>query len=138
MYYREDQAQITLSLGNPLVAVGGTWKTWSGGNLSAETAKTRPGGMGNEVDIGGPASREDVTLTTQLTDAMVGEVSGLEDGIGKVRAKAAIAFLNANGDATGDTFAVQGTLKDVQIPDLGDGSEAAMLTVVIGADELAV
>jgi hypothetical protein len=59
-YIREDQADIRVSVdfGNgQLVPVFGSWATYEDGALEADDQKTRPGGMGRQVSIGGPASR---------------------------------------------------------------------------------
>lgn len=132
-YYREDQAHITLKVGTKVYA--DSWKTFSGGDLTADTQKTRPGGMGDEVDVGGEASRGDVTITRQMTDITAGWKGELEDAVGVAEALVTVKLLNRDKTASVNTETYSGTLKGVNPPDRGGGSAVTMLTVVIGCHE---
>lgn len=66
MYVEEWQADISVSIdGAPIFD---RWATASGGVLTTNDAKTRAGGMGDEVACGGPGTRSDLTCTIQLSD----------------------------------------------------------------------
>ena len=66
MYIEEWQADITVHVDGKRVF--DKWATASGGVLTATDEKTRPGGMGDEVSCGGPATRSELTCTVQMTD----------------------------------------------------------------------
>ncbi|MCU1500586.1 MAG: hypothetical protein JWM47_4539 [Acidimicrobiales bacterium] len=133
-YFREDQANISLKVGTKVYP--GSWKTFSGGDLASDNEKTRPGGMGDEVDVGAPASRSDVTLERQLTDVTAGWVPELEEQVGIGESLVNVQLLTAAKVATGQPkFPYAGTVKSVTLPDMGGGSAVAMLRVVISCHE---
>jgi hypothetical protein len=139
VYIREDMADIRVSIdtGAGLVPFGDSWATVEGGNLEADDAKTRPGGMGREISTGGPASRDDATVAIQLTDVTATWIPTLENLVGYGRMKIGVNWMNANRTLTGTGFTRQGTLKAVNSPDLdASGSEVAMLELVVSLDEL--
>jgi hypothetical protein len=121
-YIREDMADIRVTVDG--VPYGDSWYSVEGGNLEADDSKVRPGGMGDEVSLGGPASRDDVPLETKV----------IEDAPTKV----AYTFLNRLKQPIGISHTVTGTLKGVTIPDMDTGSsDAAMYELVISCDERA-
>lgn len=132
---REDQADIRVWLNG--VPQFDSWRTAEGGNLEADTSKTRPGAMGKEVDAGGPASRDDLTVTTQFTDAVAAAHPGIENQIGIARGLVGINWLNPDRTLTGYGTSRQGTLKAAFPPEHGDGSDVGMYTMVFGMDEAA-
>jgi hypothetical protein len=129
-------ALITVRIDNK--QYGDAWYSYEGGELEADDSKTRPGGMGDEVSIGGPASREDIELTIQLTDTVIGWHKTLEN---KVREDApvevGITYLNRLKQPVGSTFTRTGTLKKAALPNADSGSsDASMYSIVMSADEL--
>lgn len=134
-YIREDQADIRLWVNGKMY--GDLWKTAEGGALEADVGKTRPGGMGFEAAVGAPASRDDVTLTTQFTDVIAGSHNELESLIGSGRAAVGIAWLNNDRTPNGRGRTLQGILKKAASPDHGDGADVGMYTVIVTLDELA-
>lgn len=135
-YIREDQAAITVTVDDK--AYGDSWASVEGGNLEADDSKTRPGGMGKEVSVGGPASREDITVETQLSDIVIGWHKELENKIGTGRVKVGITFLAADRTPTGASQTMTGILKSVALPDMAsDGNEVGMYQLVVSADEQA-
>lgn len=135
MYVREDMASISVSVGG--VPYGGSWAEAEGGNLEADDAKARPGGMGREVSAGGPASRDDLTVRTHLTDVTALWVPTLENLVGNGSARVGIAWLGVNRTPLGSGVTRRGTLKAVNTPDMGSGSDVGMLELVISCDEQA-
>lgn len=136
-YIREDQAHIDVWInGNK---IGDSWRTFEGGDLEADDAKTRPGGMGFEVSAGGPASRSDATLTTQFTDVMAATHPFIEGGVGWAPVKVGITWLKPRrGDGSvGAGRTIQGVLKSATTPDHGDGADVGMYTIVVSCDEQA-
>ena len=73
MYLKDNQADIRCNVydasGNKIaVGDGNSWFDYNGAELKASSNKTRAGGMGYEVELGGPASRSDCTITMQNSD----------------------------------------------------------------------
>lgn len=141
---REDQADMRLWVsdrnGNMIDATGGNpLATYSGAKLVAAGSKTRPGGMGKEKALGGPASRGDVTFTIQNSPTMVGLHSFLESRIGKGDCLGLLTYLDVEGNAIpGATFKVTGKLKESSLPDQSfDSANVGMYTFVVDADEVA-
>ncbi len=134
-YIRENQADIRLTVDG--VSFFGSWATYSGGDLTAAEAKTRPGAMGKEVSIGGPASRGDITITIQWDEIILASFNDLESRVGSGDAKVSVNWLDRKGVAIpGALFAKTGTLKSVSDPNYDtNGNAVGMLTAVIGADE---
>lgn len=135
MYVREDMADISVHVDG--VQYGDSWATVEGGNLEADDAKTRPGGMGREVSAGGPASRDDLTVTTQFSDIVAGWHGTLEARVGIGRVKVGINYMGTERSPIGRSQTIQGTLKSVATPDMGDGSDVGMYTLVVSCDESA-
>jgi hypothetical protein len=134
-YIREDMADIRLWVDN--VPFGDSWRTQEGGLLEADDAKTRPGGMGYEVSAGGPASRNDLTITTQHTETTAAFHPTLESKVGHGRARVRINWLHGDRTPTGFGRTAQGTIKSAGPGDQGDGNGVVMYTVVVSCDELA-
>jgi hypothetical protein len=140
-YIRQDQADIDVSIGpdaGSMRPYGDAWATVEGGNLSAEDSKTRPGAMGAEVSIGGPASRDDVTCTIQMSDVVIGWHKSLEAMVGWGRVKVSYRFLRNKQSGYSTTHTVLGTLKSAFLPDMDSGgAEQAFYTIVVSCDEIA-
>lgn len=135
-YIRDDQAQITVSLNG--VPFGNSWATTSGGDLEATDSKTRPGGMGREVSAGGPATRTDLTVTTQFTDIVSTWHPTFEAAIGNGRIRVGVAYLGPDRLPTGRGFTRAGTLKHASVPPSDThGNAVGMYTVIVSCDELA-
>lgn len=136
-YIREDQALIQVSIDN--VPIGDAWATVEGGDLEADGSKTRPGGMGKKVALGGPADRNDLTVTTQFTDAIAVLHPGLEAKVGIGRAKVAVSWLNADRTPNGSGLTRVGVLNSAKAPDSdSDSGDAGMYEIVVLCDQDAV
>jgi hypothetical protein len=133
MYIREDMASISVSVEG--VPYGGSWAEAEGGNLEADDAKARPGGMGFEVSAGGPASRDDLTVRTHMTDATAPWIPTLEDLVGNGAVRVGIAWMGTNRSPLGSGLTKRGTLKAVNVPDMGSGADVGMLELVVSCDE---
>lgn len=136
-FIREDMADIRVSVdGQPYFEA---WFSVEGGNLAANNGKTRPGGMGKEVSLGGPASRDDVTVKIQLTDVVIAAHKTLEQKVSEsAPMKVAYTFLDRLRSPQGASHTVVGTIQSAFLPDMtGDSSDAAFYTIICGADEQA-
>jgi hypothetical protein len=134
-YIREDQAFISVSVEG--VPYGGSWTEAEGGNLEADDAKTRPGGMGREVSAGGPASRDDLTVRIQMSDIVALWHPHFENLTGWGRVKVGLAWLGPNRVPLGTGITRVGTVKAPNLPDMGGGSDVGMYELVVSCDEQA-
>jgi len=141
-FIRQDQAYISFSVMNEAgayIPFGDAWYSIEGGNLASDDSKTRPGGMGSESSLGGPSSRDDATLTIQLSDVVLTWHKTLETRvIQDAPCMAAYQFKNRLKNSYPTTHTITGTLKSAFMPDMGDGNDPAMYTVIISCDEVAV
>jgi hypothetical protein len=135
MYIREDMADIRVSLNG--VPYGDSWKETEGGNLESDDAKARPGAMGREVSAGGPASRGDLTVRTNLTDITATWLPAFENECGNGDVLVTVSWLGRGRSPLGTGFSRKGTLKSVNTPDMGGGSDVGMFEIVVSCDELA-
>lgn len=136
-YLREDQADIRIRIGgNPL---GDSWFSAEGGNLTAGIAKTRPGGMGFEVAVGGPATRDDITCTIQMSDIVAGWHKRLESYVGDEPCQVGIQLLGRGRvPLDGASYTHLGILAGAQLPDWsGDSGDVAFYTIVVACNQQA-
>jgi hypothetical protein len=139
-YIRQDQADIRVSVDGVAYGDGNSWVTMTGGKVSAPGGKTRPGGMGREVEVGGPATRSNPVVTIQHSDVMAGQHPTLESKIGRGQARVLVQFLDNYGNAiSGASHTVKGLLLGAELPDMNGEATGAMgmYTITVGADELA-
>lgn len=141
-YIREDQAYISFSVADEsgaYIPFGEAWYSIEGGNLESDDSKTRAGGMGDEFSLGGPSSRDDATLTIQLSDVVITWHKTLETRVRQdAPCKASYQFKNRLKQAYGTTHTIYGTLKSAFLPDMDTGgNEAAMYSVIMSCDEVA-
>jgi hypothetical protein len=135
-YLRADQADIRVTVDN--VPYGDSWRTASGGNLKANSSKVRPGGMGRQVAVGGPAERDNVTVGIEMSDIVAGWHATLESKIGNGRVKVAYQFLGPDRTPVGPTHTIKGTLDEANLPDNdSDDGDVGDYELVVLCDELA-
>jgi hypothetical protein len=135
MYIREDMAEIRVWLDG--VPFGESWKEVTGGNLEADSAKARPGGMGNEVAAGGPASRTDLTVRTNMTDVVAGWHASFEPRVGIGGVTVQLAWMDRDRNVTATKTTRKGILAQANLPDMGGGADVALYEIVVSCDELA-
>jgi hypothetical protein len=136
MFIRDDQADMRVSLdGQPLF---GSWATYSGGDLTSTDAKTRPGGMGHEVTLGGESTRNDATLTIQWADDVIAQFKRLESRNGKGDILIKANWLDADGvSVPGAVYGRSGKLKGCSDPNYDhNGNAVGFLTIVVSLNEL--
>jgi hypothetical protein len=139
-YIRQDQADIRVKVDGVSFGDGNSWVTLAGGRVTAPGAKTRPGGMGREVELGGPGTRGNATVTIQHSDVMAGQHPTLEGKIGRGRAQVSVQYLDNYGNALpGASDAIKGVLLGAELPDMNGEATGAvgMYTITVGADEQA-
>jgi hypothetical protein len=139
-YIREDQAHITVSVGvkGALKAYGDAWAEVEGANLESDDSKTRPGGQGEEVAVGGPSSRDDVTVRVQFSDIVATWHKELENAvINDEPIEVTYQFL-VRRQAIGTKHTVKGIIKSARLPDFSSsGNEVGMYTIVGSMNERA-
>lgn len=142
MYLREDMAEIHISVADEsgnFVPYFDSWATAEGANLSSDSSKTRAGGMGSEVSLGGPSSRDDVTCTIQQSDVVLAKHKELELRVRQdAPTKVAWRYLDRLKNPVGDTHTVTGTLKSAFRANADvKSSDAAFYTIIVDCDEVA-
>src|SRR4051794_6541107 len=117
---REDQAAIHVTIdGKPY---GDSWNTAAGGNLAADAQKARAGGMGQEVSVGGPASRGDLTVGIHMSDIVATWHPEIENKVGHGEVKVSLVWLDQQRVPTGMVSTRSGTLQAANLPDMGSGA----------------
>jgi hypothetical protein len=133
-YIRSDMAFIQVLLGD--VKKGDLWATFEGGGLEADDQKTRPGGMQKQMAIGGPTSRQDVTVTTQMTDGMFAVAKEFEAAAGRKFMSVVVTYLDEDGNGNGGSFTVKGKVKSAVWPNIDVNSgDVAFLSVTASLNE---
>ena len=91
-YTREDQIDIRVSLDG--VPYGNSWDSIAGGGLTANKVMIRVGGK--EINIGGPASRDDVTVGIQMSDLVAPWRAMFDRRVGAGTLKVSWSLLDAD------------------------------------------
>lgn len=133
---REDTWLITAALdGRDL----GVFDTKSGGELDSEEAKYKPGGMAQEISLGGSRTFGNLTISRYcdyVRDWPL--IKWLSTRVGAGRGAIGLTPLTVNGERAGDPLTYSGTLKTATPPDLDStGTDAAMLTLEFTIDGVA-
>lgn len=132
---REDQADISVTVNGTVY--GRSWNEVEGGNLEADDAKARAGGMGREYSAGGPASRDDLTVRINMDDQVALWHPVFENLCGWGRVKVALHWLGPDRVPLGSSTTRVGVLKAPNLPDMGGGSDVGLYELVVSCDELA-
>lgn len=129
---RQDQWLITATLdGKPI----GTWDKKTGGAVTAQDTKYRPGGMVPEVSLGGPVTIDNVTLDRLYDDSQKALLKQLMAAAGKGRVAVTQQDLDTYGAPKGAPYVFTGTLIKVTPPDADSMSNAAaMLAIEVSTD----
>lgn len=133
---REDTYLVNVTVGNLWV---GTFDTHSGGEVDSEESKYRPGGMDEEISLGGRQTIGNVTVGRYydvLRDHAI--YKWLCRQAGKTRGNVMWVPLTINGHQIGEVVQEQGTLKRVQRSDIDSmGGDAATLELEFTIDLVA-
>jgi hypothetical protein len=132
---RADQAAIHASVDGSGLDKN-VWTTMDGGDMTATDTKTRPGGMGDEITLGGPRTRSDCTITRQYTTGMLhGLFPTLERLCGNASMSVSWTPLDGDGNTNGETHGISGKLKEVMRGKFdANASEAVFLTLVMSCN----
>lgn len=133
---REDQFIIHCNVTGVNLPSVYSWAELQGGEVEGEDVKTRPGGMLPQVNLGGPATRTDVTVSRQYSAQLHPFIIALENVAGKAACQVSYTPLDTNGSPNGGTVTMTGILKNVIKPVANaNASNAAMLQLVIGVNQ---
>jgi hypothetical protein len=107
----------------------GVWDKLSGGAVDSEEFKYSPGGMADQVSLGGRVTTDNVTVSRLYRLSRDhGIAQKLINAVGKARVIITKLPLDVNGNAGGiKPITYQGTLKRVAFPDHDSESSAAGL-----------
>lgn len=133
---RQDMASISVTL--DARDFGSDWQVRNGGAGDVDETKTRLGGMGPLVSLGGPQTTENVVLRKTVDyDGIWNDISWLYARRGKAIANVTEQPLDKNGNAHGKRVTWTGTLKQVTLPDYdANSNDAAMIELEISTDGL--
>lgn len=133
---RADQAAIHVSVtGSGLDK--NVWTSMDGGDITATDTKTRPGGGGDEISLGGVRSRSNCTVTRQYTnDVLHPLVPQLESLAGEAAMSVSWEPLDGDNNPNGDNHGITGKLIEVMVTkrDANTTNEAMFLTLVMSCN----
>lgn len=116
----------------------GTFTTLSGGGVEVDGLKTRVGGMSDEIAMGGPASREDVTITKLFDTFMQTKLAWLESLVGIGTMSITRTPLGNNKQPSGPSRTFGGIVGAVNAPEADDNSgDRADIELVLSANQAA-
>ena len=138
-YLRMDQAAISVPLISnvPTLPYVVSWTTLEGGDLESEDTKTRPGGMQPQVNLGGPTTRTDATVTRPYTNELHPFVKPLEDAAGNSAMSISWVILDSTGarPSSAPVITLHGILKNVTRPNWdANATGTAFLSLVMGCN----
>lgn len=118
---RQDQRRVSVVIdGNPT----GVWDQKSGGMMDSAETKFRPGGMAQELTLGGAQTLENVTVARLFNLSRdLPMVKGWYARAGKAPVQVVEQFLDEDGNAYGSPVTYSGKLKSVAIPEHDSESE---------------
>lgn len=104
-----------------------SWQSMSGGDLSAEDTKTRPGGIEPQRSLGGPTTRSDCTVTRLHGTGIHPYIVQWEQAINQSM-WVSYTPLDANSNPQGATITLHGYLKSVTQSEM-DADNAGKKTI---------
>lgn len=127
---RQDTFRVTLTVDG---SNRGVWDKKSGGDVDSNELKYSPGGMAQQVSMGGMVTPANITLQRDYDRVRDHDtITFLLSRVGKSPATVHQQPLDFDGNPYGKTVHWKGILKRVLIPDVdSEGNAAAMLEVEI-------
>jgi hypothetical protein len=133
-YTREDQVNIRVSLDG--VPYGNSWDSIAGGGMTASPVKIRVGGK--EINIGGPAARDDVTVGIQMSDLVAPWRTAFDKRVGSGVLKVSYTLLDPDLNVIDGPHTYVGLLNGVTPPDMDKSNSSpgpAKFTIVLGPNQ---
>jgi hypothetical protein len=121
-YYTEKDAIITVSLaGVTFPSTILSWKTFEGGDPTADTGQLQPGGTVKSVARPGVVTRSNVTVTLPYSLEIDSIRSNIENAVNGSMT-ASYTPLDGDGNPSGNTTTRTGLMKEPQLPKWDSGS----------------
>lgn len=135
---REDQYNVTVSVTRTDLGETrslGTFDGLSGGAIDSEETKFWPGGLGQQISLGGRRTVENVTVSRLYDLARDHPNMGwLAGGVGKADVTITKTSITVDGIASGRPLVYKGKLKSVSPPDHdSESSDAALFEMEISS-----
>lgn len=128
---RQDQAEIRVTVDGVSL---GVWDSMSGGAMDSEEVRYRPGGLADEVSLGGPRTQTEIEvmrLVSRDRDDWA-LIKWLMAKAGKATATVVKTPLDPDGSAVGEARTHRGTLKAVTDADHdSQSSDPARYTITV-------
>lgn len=132
---REDQFSVSVVVDGRNL---GVFDTKTGGEVDSEELKYRPGGMAQQVSLGGFVNVGNVTVG-RLFDLSrdLPNVPFLNNRVGKADVNAVVQHLDVDGNPFGKPYSYSGKLKQFTLPDHNSqSSDAALFELEISSARL--
>ena|SRR5664279_3013518 len=130
---RADQYQVTIFVDGQRV---GVFDDFSGGSVKATEKKYRPGGMGDNVSLGGLSTVDNIKVNRAFDRARDADlVRLLIDRVGKGRVTGVKQPLDADKNAFGRALVYSGLLLTFEPSDVkAESSDLDMYTIEVSTD----
>lgn len=124
---REDTYSVRVSVDGVDL---GTWDKLSGGETDSEETTYRPGGLADQITLGGATTTGNVTVQKLYDEGVHGVYHWLVSRAGKALMVATKQPLDSEGAAFGRPIVYGGRLKAVTPPDTdSEGNGAALISM---------
>src|SRR3972149_1689660 len=136
---RQDTQRVTLQIRNPdngqLINFG-VYDKKSGGAVDTDIYKYKPGGMAEQVSLGGSPNIDDITISRLYRHER--DHSGLQrliNWVGRAKCTVSQHILDIDGNVFGSPIVWIGILKTVTPPDHdSESTDPAMIELVVSPD----
>jgi hypothetical protein len=122
--HREDTYSVRVSVDDVDL---GIWDKKQGGAVDSDETTYRPGGMAEQISLGGPRTTENLTVSKLNDEVTHGRVHWLTGRVGRGTGVITQQPLDADGKAWGRPLVWRGKLKRVTPPDSDSNGNAAAL-----------
>jgi hypothetical protein len=132
--YRGDQFRAQLNV-QGLTQSPQSWDSFDGGDVDPTMEEFLPGGMGEQVALGGIRKRQPITLTRAWDTELIGNFIGLDAAAGVAPFTLAVTTLGPDKTTVTGKTTYTGVVGKVTPPKrTNDDSKTAMLTVVLSCN----
>jgi len=127
---RQDQRRVSLVIDGEDT---GVWDMKTGGMMDSEESKFRPGGMAEQVTLGGSQNLENLPVSRLFVLRRdLPRIKGWYNRAGKASVVAVEQYLDTDGRRFGDPLSYSGILKSVTAPEHdSESNDPAMVEVEV-------
>ena len=131
----ESQRRVTVHIDWPGLGDMGIWARRTGGNADSEETKFPPGGMEEEIALGGRQTVDNVTVARLYDRAVLPKRRLLLQARGNARVSVHDQVLDRNKDPLGSPAVWTGVLKAFTLPDADSTSnDPALVELELSSD----